>query len=95
MLNYQAKLQTQVGLKFLREVLIRWHRSQLSLFGHSERHQGLKIKTSGLRQSYKSLKTAAVFKTESYQLFYRVTRSCDACDGIDTCDAIDAYMYVI
>jgi hypothetical protein len=23
MLNYQAKLQTQVGLKFLREVLIR------------------------------------------------------------------------
>jgi hypothetical protein len=25
----QAKLQTQVGLKFLREILIRWHRSQL------------------------------------------------------------------
>jgi len=35
-------------------------KASFSLFGHSERHQGLKIKTSSLKKSYKSLKTAAV-----------------------------------
>jgi hypothetical protein len=35
-------------------------KASFSLFGHSERHQGLKIKTSGLKKSY--LKTAAVLR---------------------------------
>ena len=30
MLNYQMKVKTRVGLKFLREVLIGYHRSQCS-----------------------------------------------------------------
>ena len=35
MLNYQAKLQTQVGLKFLREVLICWQLKEMTAFPSS------------------------------------------------------------
>ena len=36
---------------------------------HCERHQGLKIKTSGLKKSYKSLKTAAVLRPSLTNFF--------------------------
>jgi hypothetical protein len=44
------------------KVLLFKTRASLSLFGHSECHQGLTVKTSGLKKSYKSLKTAAVLR---------------------------------
>ncbi len=79
-------LQTQVslGLKFLREVSIRWHRIQcsplrvfsacknvtkvLKLSGGT--FAGLKIKRWDFRRSYKSLKNAGL--TKLAKLFYHV-----------------------
>ena len=87
MLNYQAKLHTQVslGLKFLREVSIRWHRSQCSplrVFSACKNvtkvlklrggtFAGLKIKRWDFRRSYKSLKTAVVLRPD-WQNFFTV-----------------------
>jgi hypothetical protein len=51
------------------KVLLFKTRASFSLFGHSERHQGLKIKTSGLKKSYKSLKTAAALRPSLTNFF--------------------------
>ena len=61
MLNYQAKLQTQVGLKFLREVLLFPSSGILSV---QKRHQGLKIERWDFRRSYKNLKAAVVLRPD-------------------------------
>ena len=51
------------------KVLLFKTRASFSLFGHSECHQGLTVKTSGLKKSYKSLKTAAVLRPSLTNFF--------------------------
>ena len=69
MLNYQAKLQTQVGLKFLREVLIRQYQSSSGILSVQKRHQGLKNKRWDFQRSYKSLKTAVILRPSLTNFF--------------------------
>ena len=69
MLNYQAKLQTQVGLKFLREVLIRQYQSSSGILSVQKRHQGLKNKRWDFQRSYKSLKTAVILRQSLTNFF--------------------------
>ncbi len=78
MLNYQAKHQTQVGLKFLREVLSKlvWVFSAFKnvikvLKVRGGTFAGLKIKRWDFRRSYKSLKTAVVLRPD-WQNFFTV-----------------------
>ena len=72
MLNYQAKHQTQVGLKFLREVLPKLVFLPSGILSVQKRHQGLKIKRWDFRRSYKSLKTAVVIRPD-WQNFFTVS----------------------
>jgi hypothetical protein len=51
MLNYQAKHQTQVGLKFLREVLSKLVFLSSGILSVQKRHQGLKSKRWDFRRS--------------------------------------------
>ncbi len=51
------------------KVLLFKTRASFSLFGHSECHQGLTVKTSGLKKSYKSLITTAVLRPSLTNFF--------------------------
>ena len=77
MLNYQAKLQTQVslGLKFLREVLIRWHRSQCSplrVFSAFKNITKVLKLRGGTFAGLTKVLNCSHFKTGLAKLFYRV-----------------------
>ncbi len=63
------------------KVLLFKTRASFSLFGHSERHQGLTVKTSGLKKSYKSPKTAAVLRPSLTNFFAVLSKLCKAKHG--------------